>query len=395
IDEEANKIFLQRIFRRQGIRCLYVPGEAMTYMALNYNRLGIGQSLTQMAKMHIARLAALDLADALANLEAATPHTQMTINLQENDAEPFAGIAATRAAFFEANPRLHSILSTSQLSVPMIVDTLRENSLTVKVNAGENPYFPASDIQLDQLEKNIFRPVDQNSRTELLNKIANYFHLSRSWLDVSDDQNNFQIEALAEHQMLLNQIVNWQERLADFIIDFERKHAHVNGPLMKKLVTKISENKKLWSPDSKEKLEGSDEEIIKMILVDFLTNLKAHFPIPSSVETTAKLKDSLDTVSQLVESWVAMAGHSGNLKQIAELLGIPESDDGEGNNKNLTAINEQVKSVLTVEAFRRYNLPMPFDDILNDGKGGGLASLVNAVVSQRQNVGEFLAALIA
>ncbi|WP_228493111.1 hypothetical protein, partial [Pseudomonas aeruginosa] len=63
-----------------------------------------------------------------------------------------------------------------------------------------------------------------------------------------------------------------------------------------------------------------------MILVDFLTNLKAHFPIPSSVETTAKLKDSLDTVSQLVESWVAMAGHSGNLKQIAELLGIPESD---------------------------------------------------------------------
>ncbi|TQH40670.1 hypothetical protein FLI59_34280, partial [Pseudomonas aeruginosa] len=42
IDEEANKIFLQRIFRRQGIRCLYVPGEAMTYMALNYNRLGIG-----------------------------------------------------------------------------------------------------------------------------------------------------------------------------------------------------------------------------------------------------------------------------------------------------------------------------------------------------------------
>lgn len=37
-----------------------------------------------------------------------------------------------RAAFFEQNPRLHSILSTAQLSVPEIVDALRETSVVVK-----------------------------------------------------------------------------------------------------------------------------------------------------------------------------------------------------------------------------------------------------------------------
>lgn len=390
LNEETNKIFLQRMFRRQGVRCLYVPGEAVTYMALNYNRLGIGQSLTQMAKMHIARLAAMDLADAMANLEAATPHTLMTINVNEKAPEPFADIFAARAAFFEANPRLHSILSTAQLSVPQIVDALRESSLTVKVNAGENAHIPVHDIQLDHMDKTNFKPVDDNSRQELLNKISNYLQLSKSWLDVSDDQNNFQIEALAEHQMLLNQVVNWQEELGDQLTDFMRKHTYVNAALMKQLVNKIADNKNLWMPDSKEKIEGSDELVIKIILTDFLNNVMAQFPAPTSIESTNKVKDSLDTVNELVDKWVDMAGHTGNLEQVAKLLGFDAGEE----NKSLEDVKAQVKAVFLVEAFRRYNLPMPFDDIVNDGKGGGLASMVNAVVHQRQNIGEFLASLM-
>jgi len=389
LDEETNKIFLQRMFRRQGIRCLYVPGEAVTYMALNYNRLGIGQSLTQMAKMHIARLAAMDLADAMANLEAATPHSLMTINVNEKSPEPFADIAAARATYFEANPRLHSILATAQLSVPQIVDALRESSLTVKVNAGDNPHIPVHDIQLEHMDKTNFKPIDQNSRQELLNKVSNYLHLSKSWLDVSDDQNNFAIEALAEHQMLLNQVVNWQEELGDFLVDFQRKHAQVCAPLMKELIDKIMENKTMWMPDSKEKIEGSDDTVVKTILLDFLNNMQCLFPTPTSIETTTKIKDSLDVVKDLVDKWVEMAGHSGNLEQIAKLLGFGDSEA-----KDLEMVKAQIKSVFLAEAFRRYNLPMPFDDIINDGKGGGLASMVNAIVHQRQNIGEFLATMM-
>lgn len=393
LDEEVNKIFLQRMFRGQGVRCLYVPGESVTYMALNYNRMGIGQSLTQLAKMHIARLAAMDLADAMANLEAATPHSVMTINVNEKAPEPFADIAIARAAYFEANPRLTNILSTAQLSIPQIVDALRENSLTVKVNAGENPHFPTHEMSVDPMDRNNFKPVDANSRQELLNKISNYLHLSRSWLDVSDDQNNFAIEALAEHQMLLNQVVNWQEELGDFIIDFERKHAQVNTPLMKELIDKILENKSLWKPDSAVPIEGTEEEILTTILTGFLNSLVCNFPTPTSIETTTKIKDSLDVVDGLVEKWMTMAGHSGNLEQIALLLGYGDSSET-GDKKVLDDVKAQIKSVFLAEAFRRYNLPSPFDDIVNDGKGGGLASIVNSVVHQRQNIGEFLATMM-
>lgn len=398
IDEEVNKIFLQRMFRGQGVRCLYIPGEALTYMALNFNRLGIGQSLVNMAKSHITRLAMFDLADTLSNLEKATPHSMMTVRLNANAPEPMADIANARNTFFEANPTVHNILMMTQLSVPQMVDSLREASLTVKVDPGDNPYFPGHDVQIDHMDRNNFPGVDSNSRNELLNKIASYLQLQKSWLDISDDQNNFQIEALAEHQMLLNQVVSYQAELGGFIADFQRKHAYVNAPLLKELIAKIREQKKLWKPDSGEALEGTEQQQVNIILADFISNIVCKLPTPTSIETTNKIKDSLQVVKDLVENWMEMAGGNGTLAHVGKMLGFIKGDDSnpeeDQDPKSLAKLKGQIKSVFLRQAYIKYNLPMPFDDVLAGGEGGGLASLVNEVVQQHQNTGEFLAAMM-
>lgn len=386
IDEETNKIFLARMFKGQSIRCLYVPGECVTYMALKYNRLGIGQSLTQTAKTHIARLAAFDVADAMANLEAAQPHTLMAINIAKEDPDPARTIAIARATYFEANPRLHNILSTAQLSIPQIVDALRESSLTVKINSAENPHMPAPDIDLSHMDKQNFKPVDPSSRDEVLNKISNYFGLPRSWLDVVDGgENNFQIEALTEHQMLMNQGANWQDQFADQLIDFERKHASVNAPLLQSMVKVIVENKPLWVSDSKDELEGDEATKIKLILADFFNSLYCSLPVPTSTENINKLKEKLEAIDALVQAWEDLSGYDKMLPVVAKTLGLDES------NYNADEIKAAVKAAFITEAFKRYNLPMPFDDIISEGRGGGMASLVSSIVYQRSNVGEFLA----
>ena len=384
IDEETNKIFLSRLFRRQGVRCLYVPGEAVTYMALKYSRLGTGQSLTQLAKMHIARLAAYDVADALANLEAAQPHTLMTLTHGKEDGDPNNTVAIARAAFYDQNPKLHSMLSSAQLSVPMIVDSLRDSSLTVKINAGDNPLVAAPEIDMQQMQKNFFRPVDDQSRQKVMNDIANYFFTPRSWLDVSDDTNNFKIEAITEHEMVTNQAVNWQASLSNFIVDFEKKHARVNGPLMTRLIKTIADNKKYWKPDnSKEKIEGDDSSVIKILLADFFTGINVSFPQPSNIETTDKLKNQLDAIDSLVQKWMEIASSSEVLKSVATSLGL-SSDVANGEE-----VIKHVKAFFYAEAFKRYNVPMPFDEIVNDGKGGGIASLVHGIVHQQINAQEF------
>lgn len=384
LDEETNKIFLARMFKKQAIRCLYVPGECVTYMAFKYNRMGTGQSLVQAAKMHIARLAAFDLADTLANLEAAQPHTLMTIRAEKEDVDPYASIAIARQAHFDANPRLHNILSTAQLSVPQIVDALRESSLTIKVDPGDNPHITAPDIETSQMERGNFKPVDDNSRQEVLSKISNYFFLKKSWLDVADDDNNFQIEALAEHQMLLNQTVLWQELLADGISDFQRKHFRVNEPLMMRFIETIQENKKYWKPDAGETLKGSDTQIIDAILSDFLNNVFCTLPRPTSTESTSKLNDSLDAIDQLTQKWEQMTAYGPLLDKVVTMFGIDKQE------YTADEIKQVVKSVFMAEAFKRYNLPMPFDDVVGEGQHGGIASLINQISTQRSNIANFL-----
>lgn len=388
IDEETNKIFLARMFRKQGVRCLYVPGEAVTYIALKYNAMGIGQSLTQSAKMHIARLAALDLADALANLEGAQPHSQLTITPEEHDNDPESTIAVARASFFQNNPRLHSLLSSAQLSVPQIVDALRESSLTVKVNAGDNKHIVAPEMSLERVEKDNFRPVDDTSKQQVLNQISNYFNLPKSWIDVNDDQNNFKIEAVAEFDMVNNQASLWQEKLCDGIADFQRKHVRVNGPLLQQLITTINENKKLWVPDCKVPIEGQDNEKIKIILTDFISNMYCELPTPVSIETTNKLTEAIETVEKLVNVWEEMSGSKLIMENVVKLLGI-EAEDFSSDE-----IKQNIKALFLTEAFKRYNLPMPFDDIINDGKGGGMASLVAGLTAHSKNVSEFVATYV-
>lgn len=386
LDEETNKIFLSRIFKRQSVRCLYVPGECVTYMAFKYNNLGMGQSLTQAAKLHIARLAAYDVADALANISAAQPHSQLTVNINEKDPDPAHTIAVARSAFFESNPRVHDVLSVAQLSIPQVVDALRESSLTVKINAGDNVHMPAPDFDLARLDNSHYKTVDPSSRDEVLNKIANYFNLPRSWLDVVDgNENNFQIEALTEHQMIMNQGAAYQEMLAEFIVDFQRKHITVNAPVLNELVKVIVNNKSLWKPDSGEDLQGSDTDKVKIILNDFVSCIYCELPTPASTDNINKLKEKLDAIDALVKAWEDMSGYVVMLPGIATTLGLGE---GEFSSDEIKAA---VSASFRVAAFKRFNLPVPFDEIVNEGKGGGIASLVNSIVYQRTNIGEFLA----
>lgn len=387
LDEEVNKIFLARMFRGQGIRCLYVPGEHVTYAAFKYSRLGLGQSLTQSAKMHIARLAAMDLADTMANMEMAQSTNKMRIAIDKDDPTPEATIAIAREVFFRANPRFYNVLATSQMSIPILVDAFKELSLTLEIDAGDNPHLPVPQITVEPMERQNFRRVDNDSRNEVLNKISNYFFLPKSWLDVGDDNNNFQIEALTEHRLVYNQAVNWQEMLCGFIIERERKNVKNNRPLLKELIECIQENQKLWVSDGDEEIEAKDSAAkIEIILQDFINTITCNLPVPSAMENANKIKDGLATTTDLVEQWFASSGKIALIKKSLDVLGMSEQFDDE-------TITNLVKADLFKRAHKLLNIPSPFEESTDDG-AGGIASIVESIVQQTISSNNFASKLI-
>lgn len=387
IDEEVNKIFLARMFKKQGVRCLYVPGEAITYITLKRNNLGLGQSLVTSAKPHLARLAAFDIADTLANIEGAQPHNRLNIRLEEHDPDPHQSIATARASYFRSNPRLHDMLAQAQLSIPQIVDAMRESTLTITVDTGENKHIAVPESTIERLDKDNFKPVDDDSRQHALDQIANYLMFPRSWLDITEDGNNFKIEAVTENEIVYNQAVTWAESLSEQLMDAMRKHVRVNATLLKKLVEAIKDNKKLWVPDSKVKLEGEDGAAIKLILTDFLNGIYCEMPTPQSVERTDKIVSSLEAVDKLVNSWVELSAIGDNLERVATMLNITAE------HYSPDEIKAKLTAAFKLEAFRRYNLPMPFDDAVTVGNSG-IATLVQEIINQHADTAEFLAGLV-
>lgn len=386
LEESVLKLFLERAFQQQRTRVLYIPECYFTYMAFQHNRLGIGESLTTQAKDFIARLAALDIADALAQLDNAQTRNELVVAIESQDTDPDSTVSMARYEFFKSNPTVHNLISTGTLSMPMIVDALKEQSLLVRVEAGDNKFITAPQMQLNQIDRTGFKRVDEDSRQYLLSSIANFFGLPRSWLDERDENgNNFQIEALAEQETLRNQTIMYQTQLGEFLSDTIRKNLMVNEVVMNRLIDIIMDTpKNLWVPDSKTQIEGGDREKVMVILNDFIQNFFVSLPPPTTMESVAKIKEKMDLAEDWSTKVIEMSATKGLMEPLLRRAGVDteELDPEE--------ISKQFAAVIRFRAFKLFNVPTPFDDIINKGREGGMYSLLNDLDYFNENLSLFM-----
>lgn len=398
LTEENKKLFLSRALRDQGVRAIFVPSEYVTYVATDFTRLGVGRSLVDEAKIHIARLAVLETADMLAQIENSISHTTLEITPEREDVDVRNTTAMVRDEWFAGNPTLHDILGYNNVSIDAILDRFKEQSVTVKINAGDNPHVVAPDIQANQSQREPLKSIEPETRENLLNTIAGFFGLKRSWLEDTGDGNDFAIEALADQELLRNQTNEYSRIFSRFFTDIMRKHMRVNEPLISELVDIIKENKNLYTkPDqtgelkvdeeAKEKVNQTgdedtsveDLEQIELVLKDFLNTFYVVLPTPAITDSLNKLEDKIEAVEKLVETWVNLGGGSKLLKRRADAAGLVGDD-----------VVENMKAILLNEAFERFNLPMPFEAILNNGRTGGMMAYISKAVDLDSNVIQFL-----
>lgn len=382
VEESMLMLFLERAFQRQRTRVLYVPAEYFTYIALDYNRLGIGRSFAMKARNFIARLAALDVADAIAQMDNAQTRNEMAIMLEEGDTDPISTIAMARGSWFKSNPTVHNLIASGIVSIPDIVDAIKEQMLVVRVDKGNNKFYTAPNTSVQQIERTGFKRIDDDSRQYLLSQIANTLHLPKSWLDERESGNQFQIEALAEQESLKNQTIVWQEIIADGYTDVVRKHTWLCGPLKNQLVDIIIDNIGLAKkPDSKEPLPTkTEEETVALILTDFLNNVQLSLPEPTTMESITKIRDKIDGISDLVEKWIESSGSKRYAGTVLTRMGIDTTlMDAE-------MMYEQLKAIYTLKLMEKMGVPTPFDEVVGKGKEGGLFSLFSEVDTFNENI---------
>lgn len=396
LTEHNKKIFYSRAMRQQGVRCIFVPSEYVTYIATDFNSLGVGRSLVEEAKLHITRLAVLETADALANIENSISHTELSIVLEKQNPDARNLVAMVRDEWFANNPTVHDIIGYNNVSIDAVLDRFKEQSLTIRVDAGENKAIIAPQITAQQAQREPLKNIDPATREALLDSISGYFNLKRGWLDDSGEGNEFQVEALAEQEMLRNQTSETSALFSRHFSDFMRKHIMCNEPLVADLLGMIKESKKLYQKPASNftlvevnKANGGEEtslteqQEVEMVFLDFLRNFYVELPKPAITDTLNKIDDKIDALDKLVTRWVELSGGAGAIKRLASQIGI-EADD----------LMAQIKGAMMSDAYERFNIPMPFEAVLNKGEGGGLLSMVDGIANLDNNVLRFLTAYV-
>lgn len=388
LTEHNKKLFLSRSLRQQGVRCVFTPAEYVTYVATDFSHLGIGKSLVEESKLAITRLAILDTANILAQIENALSKTVLTINLERENFDPRHVASMARDVYFAGNPQLADVLGYNNVSIDTIVDRFKEQSLQVKINAGDNKHIIAPEIEARQAEHEPLKTIDETSRDALLNHIAGQFCLKRSWLDDTGEGNDFAIEALADQELLRNQTSAYSKTFSDFFSDFMRKHIKCNEPLLLDLVETIKESKTLYQkPDQGGTLKDifkvttedddagdlEEQTEIEMVLLDFLNNLYVELPQPAVNDTLNKVIDKIESIEKLVDTWMDMSGGKMIEKRAADL------------NIDVDTLKAEIRGMYIYHACERFNIPMPFDAILNNGDGGGILSLVSDITNLDRN----------
>lgn len=397
LTEHNKKLFLSRALREQGVRCIFVPAEYVTYFAVEFSHLGIGRSLVEEAKLHITRLAVLETADALANIENSISHTELTIALEKQTPEARHIVAQIRDEWYANNPTLHDVIGFNNISVDSILDRFKEQSLTIKVDVGDNKSIIAPDITARQAEREPLKTIDPETRDALVNTICGYFNLKRSWLEDTGEGNDFQVEALAEQEMLRNQTAEWSHQFSKMVADFIRKHIRCNEPLVTDLLTIIKENAALYEKpiqgdslddvwtarNGKEEGKLTEQEKVEMVFLDFLNSLTVELPSPALTDTLNKIDDKIESIDKLVKKWVEIAGGPKSIQKICTKTGVDYEE-----------IMGQIQGAMLAKAFKRFNLPMPFEEVLNEGDGGGILSMTTSINDLDANVIKFISEYI-
>lgn len=405
LTEENKKIFLSRAFKQQGVRSVFVPAEAITYFALDYNDFGVGKSLVEEAKPLITRLALLEMANTVASLENAIPKALLTIDLEEENFNPTELIEMVRENYLAQNPSMLNFVGFTTLPIDKQIDGIKSVLVRIKINANDNRNIINPNIEESQDERNGLKTVDPEIIDSAKDGISSHFGLKRSWLEDSEQGNDFAIEALADQELLMNMCVEYSSIFSKFISEHCAKHISFNEDLLIDLINIIKDNKTLYmKPDmgkdsasmSKKEtfdLEKADESsIITAVLRDFINNLDIRFPIPSSMEQYSKITDKIKAVDELVLAWKEMGVAENLLRRTLTDMGLEQSEAAgdENSGTNAQYVTALIEGVLRRHAFKKLGVSDPFDEIVADGREGGLVSFVNEAAQQRENVVSFI-----
>lgn len=308
LDNSAKRMMFSRTLRNLRTRILYLPAESLSYIAFDYNNLGIGRSLLDKSRLYASMAMANVVATSLAQIANSTNITVLDIPLDENDDEPEQTVEDVVTTHLNTTLGMSTIIGAKN---PREICSILD-SASVLVKTQGNPYFPSINAEVTNTKRDV-TPPDTDWFDRLMDMLALQWGIRSELINPNNDV-KFAVEHIQNDALFCKELQVYQDKLCNGVSDLVRKLVYKSGPLMNRLFTIIVENKSKWAPTTKAgkaqlkefkennpDVADNDEALAYRILVNFINSIYVSLPSPD-ITDSEDFNRAYDTERQFAES---------------------------------------------------------------------------------------------
>lgn len=242
---EVYRVMLARSLARMQTRLLYVPAELVTYIAFDYNNMGIGCSLLEKSRILGSMRAITLFANTMAMMKNSMGREVLNITLDPNDKDPTGTVEFL----------IHEYSKTRQASYPVGASNPQDitrflQNAGVQVAVSGNTGYPETKFEVEDKASAKTQP-----NIDLMNELRDQHIMSMglSPETVTAGANaEFATTIVTQNLLLAKRVLQYQERLCEFLEDFVRKYTLYSGYLMEALREVVRANKSSVAKAEKE-----------------------------------------------------------------------------------------------------------------------------------------------
>lgn len=291
---EIYRIMLSRTLANKNTQVLYVPAELMTYVAFDYNRMGIGRSLIDKSKMLSSIRAILLFSNTMAAIKNSTNSSRLNIDLDPEDMESDSTVEQIMTSHAQLEAGGLPLASTNPMD---IIDGIRRAATQVVVTG--NPNWPETKVSMESLRKDHV-VVDSVLDEQIRDRLLMSWGVTPELVD-SSATIDFAIEAVHRNLLFNKRLSMYQDKTEVFLSEHVVRYSLNSGTLMKELIETVianSERGEDVAASTAEELgltnsdddENTDDLTAMELVVDFLDNLHIDLPAPDNTKVANQLE---------------------------------------------------------------------------------------------------------
>lgn len=264
---EIYRMMFARAAAKMQTQLVYIPASLMTYIAFDYNHLGVGKSLLEATKILGSIRAMMLFSNTMAGIKNSVNHVGLNIELDATDPDPDATVEILLHEYAKTRQAAYPI----GMSNPLDIISYLQNA-GVEVATSGHPKYPDTKVTLENRNTN-FQKVDTELDDNLKKRHLMACGMAPETVELSMGV-DFATSIVNSNILLAKRAIVYQQVFTEFVAAHIKTFTRNSATLMEKLRKVIEGNK-----DKFKLRQGSKLDTDKIVLY-FIDSVEVSLPSP-------------------------------------------------------------------------------------------------------------------